>query len=331
MRISLFGLIGLALLSASCDETFSAGRNRPRGLLPVDQRNPIILINDSAKENWQGEYAMLLANSGGPKLVAIIVGTSPPWPDSAANIERWRKMVKAARDSGMRDIPDPVTSTGPPLVRPASGAIDETQPNRSEGARAIVEESKRLSLPYRPLVVVVGTRLTDVADAYLMDETVTERVVVVASVGEVATSGGTMERPNGEMDPWADSIVTSQFRYIQVSARYNSRDDVPDALLAELPSTNSFVDFIKEKRPDVWDLPQAADQVGPAAVGIPDFVTEVEQVAPERLVAAGATVGPRLLRDPTGKSLLVRQISAAAANERFRQMLLDPRTFGADR
>ena len=40
-----------------------------------------------------------------------------------------------------------------------------------------------MSLPWRPLVVVTGSRLTDVADAYLMDPTVADRVVVVSALG----------------------------------------------------------------------------------------------------------------------------------------------------
>jgi len=99
----------------------------------------------------------------------------PPGPTLDANVTGLRDLVLAARESGLRNIPDPIASIGPPLVRPASGEIDATAPNRSEGARFIVDASQRLSLPYRPLVVVTGGALTDVADAYLLDRTVAER------------------------------------------------------------------------------------------------------------------------------------------------------------
>ena len=74
-------------------------------------------------------------------------------------------------------------SGGDPLVRPADGKIESTTPNMSAGAKLILEMSARLSLPWRPLVVVTGSRLTDVADAYLMDPTVADRVVVVSALG----------------------------------------------------------------------------------------------------------------------------------------------------
>ena len=77
-------------------------------------------------DNWQGEYAVLLANGGGPKLAGIIVNTSGPWPDLDTNMAGWRGLVAAATASGLRNIPDPQSSTGPPLTRPASGQIEDT-------------------------------------------------------------------------------------------------------------------------------------------------------------------------------------------------------------
>ena len=95
----------LALVAMSCAETRNLGSSAPHGLLPVDERNPIVLANDGADDNWQGEYAVLLANSGGPKLAGIVVNTSPPWPDLDANIAGWRGLVAAARASGFARHP----------------------------------------------------------------------------------------------------------------------------------------------------------------------------------------------------------------------------------
>src|SRR4029079_17856767 len=140
-----------------------------------------------------------------------------------------------------------------PRVRPAGCPIDAPLPNRSEGARLIVDTSARLSLPYRPLVLVTGGRLTDVADPYLIDPKVTDRVVVVSSLGKTSASGGAMAAPNGEMDPWADAIVTARFRFVQVSAFYDQLADVPTARLSELPA-NALGAWIAAKQPKIWDL-----------------------------------------------------------------------------
>jgi|GEM_PF-694095 len=315
----------LAIAAGGCMETFDAGSSS-RGPLPVDERNPIVLINDSNYDNWHGEYAVLLANSGGPSLSGIIVGTSPNATDIDANVAEWRDLVAAARASGLANIPDPIASIGAPLERPASGDIDATVANRSEGALFIVNESARTSLPYRPLVVQTAGRLTDVADAYLIDHTVTDRVFIVSSVGSLSASGAVMGRPNGEMDPWADTIVTARFRYVQISAYYDQLTDVPAARLAELPA-NEFGNWIAAKQPGIWSTPQAADQVGVAALGIPGFVVAVERVAAGGPVAAGASAGPDLTPNPEGPLWLVTQIAGSSATDRFWQLLLDPATY----
>ena len=79
----IFAVVVLAGGAGGCTQTLDAGSNRPHGRLPVDERNPIVLVNDGAHDNWQGEYAVLLANGGGPPLAGIIVNASrPPGPTS---------------------------------------------------------------------------------------------------------------------------------------------------------------------------------------------------------------------------------------------------------
>jgi hypothetical protein len=309
-----------AMVAMSCAQTRDLGSSVPRGKLPVDGRNPILLANDGAFDNWQGEYAVLLANAGGPKLAGIIVSASGPWPNIDVNIAGWRQLVEAARTSGLHGVPDPVASIGRPLTRPADGQIDSTTPNRSEGARLILDASARLSLPYRPLVVATGGRLTDVADAYLVDPTVTERVVVVSSLGTATASGGAMGAPNGEMDPWADAIVAARFPFVQVSAFYDQLADVPASRVSELPA-NPLGAWIAAKQSSIWNLPEAADQVAVLAVGLPSFAATVERVSPTALVEAGATAGPDLVLDPDGPAWIVTQSARADAMQRFWQLL----------
>lgn len=312
----------LAVLVAACNETFDAGTSAPRGPLPVDERNPIVIFNDSQYDNWQGEYTLLLANSGAKTLAGMVVNTSPNATNIDDNLAERQALVTAARNSRMRNVPDPIRSVGAPLVRPASGDIDATQPNHSEGALFILSESARLSLPYRPLVLVTGGRLTDVADAYLVDRTVTDRVVVVSHLGSLTATGANMGAPNGEMDPWADSIVTARFRYVQVSAYYDQTKDVP----TELPK-NAFGTWIANRQSQIWDLPQAADQGVVAAVWVPGYVMAVTRASASGPVAAGANAGPTIQDDPTGNLWLVRQVSGAVATARFREMLLNPKTY----
>ena len=310
-----------AIIAGGCTQTLDAGYNRPNGLLPVDQRNPIILLNDGAYDNWSGEYAVLLANGGGSPLAGIIVDENSDWPDIQTNVGGYRDLVAAARGSGLKNLPDPIASIGAPLVMPATGNIDDTQPNRSEGALLIVDTAKTLGLPYRPVVIATGGALTDVADAYLVDHTVTERVVIVSSLGSVTDTGAGMGSPNGNGDPWADFIVASRFRYIQVSAWYDQLTDVPTSSLSKLPN-NALGAWIAAKQPNLWQWSPASDQVSILAVGLPAFATAIQNVSATSSVDAGATAGPSLATDQSGPDWLVSGCDGNAATNRFWTILL---------
>jgi len=296
-------------------------------MLPVDERNPVIVANDSATDNWTGEYAMLLANSGGPPLAGIIVNASAYWPDLAANVDRWNQLIAAARASGLRNIPDATGSAGDPLVRPADGAIESTTPNMSDGAKLIVDLSARLGLPWRPLVVVTGSRLTDVADAYLMDPTVADRVVVVSALGDTTSgSGSVMDWPNGELDPWADWIVGQRLRYVQVNGYYEQLGDVTATNAANLPA-NPFGTWMAAKVTSVLQITMSSDQIAVLAVGEPTFVTAVSRAAVDTSAAFDATTGPPLVAKVDGSIWVVPTCDGAKAGERLWEMLGDPGTF----
>ncbi len=318
----------LALFGTGCAEkTLDAGFDVPHGLLPVDERNPILLSNDGVG-NWYGLDAVLSANSGGPALAGIAVNTSSYATDLDDNLAAWGELVTAARASGLTGIPEPVGSVGAPLVRPSDGDVDSTEPNDSAGARLIVEASSRLSLPYRPLVVVAGGRLTDGAHAYLLDHGVSDRVVVVAALGSGSSRGGSMTAPNGELDPWADWIVTQHFRYVQVSAYYDSTLDLPAAELANLPK-NPLSDYVAAELPNITDVPGQADQVAVLAVAWPKFVVGVQDVEQDPAASFVAMTGPELVpRESEGRAWLVTDIEPAAAGARLQQMLKGLKTSG---
>jgi hypothetical protein len=316
--------LGALLATASCGGTLDAGTNVPHGLLPVDERNPMIIENDGWSDNWLGEYAVLLANDGGPKIAGIIAVSSPYWPDGNANATGWKNLESAARAGGLTGVPEPTISTGAPLVRPSDGQIDSTVPNRSAGAQRMIDVSRAESLPWRPVVVIAAAQLTDVADAYLMDHTVVDRVVVVSVLGTLTANGATMAGPNGDHDAWADWIVVQRFRYVQVSAYYDQTGDVPAARLGDLPQ-NPFGTWIAQKQPNVFDLPTASDQVAILSVGVSGFATAVERVSPDTSTGFSESSGPPLVADENGKALLVTRIAAPLAQSRLWQMLLEPR------
>lgn len=322
-RLSFRG--GLAFMLAGCSGTLDAGSDRPREMLPVGAENPVVLCNDGPRDNWHGEYAFLLAQSGGPELAGLVVSTGGQWFDLDQNLSGWQELVARARESGLANLPDPVVSASAQLRRPADGSVESTSPNDSAGARFIIETSSRLGSQARPVVVATGGRLTDVADAYLLDPTVTERVVVVASLGtgfSEDTREAVMGIPNGEMDPWADTIVVQKFRYVQVSAYYDQLGDVPDERLAELPD-NPLGEWMRAKQPEILGTPLASDQVSVIAMGVPGFVLGVTRVSQSGWDGEQPTLTP----NPRGNGWLVTASDGAAATERLWQLLLDPDTY----
>jgi hypothetical protein len=319
--------LGLGLSAAGCGKTLDAGHDVPHGLLPVDERNPVILENDGWSDNWSGEYAALLANHGGPPLAGIIVDGTRYWPDAGSNLTGWNRLVQAARASGLQNIPDAIMSTGMPLVRPPDGQIDSTLPNRSAGAQLILDVARRLSVPSRPVVVMADGPLTNVADAYLIDHTVVDRVVVVAVLGSYAAPNGIMGGPNGDLDLWANWIVAQRFRYVQVSAYYDQTGDVATADLGKLPS-NPLGAWIADKQPNVFKITTASDQVSVLSVGLRGFAVGVIRAAPDVSGGFDTMRGLPLVPATDGNVWLVTQIAAPLAASHLWQWLLDPSTYG---
>jgi hypothetical protein len=318
---------GLAacLISAACGGTLDAGANRHAEQLPFAPDSPVILVNDNVYDNWHGEYSLLLARAGGHRIAGIVVGTGSSWVDLDANLEGWDELVARARESNLGPVPEPVRSENQVLRRPADGSVESTVPNDSPGARFIVETSAALAKPGVPVIVATGTRLTDVADAYLIDPTVADRIVVAASIGTSFSSSDGLARmgvPNGEEDTWADTVVIQKLRYVQVSARYDQLTDVPDERVSELPD-NPFGAWMRDKQPDIFTIQMAADQVSILAPGVPEFVTGFTRVSQAGWDGDQPTLSP----DPQGNAWLVTESNGAAATERLWELLLDPETF----
>ncbi|HEX7670023.1 MAG TPA: hypothetical protein VF395_10585 [Polyangiaceae bacterium] len=198
-------------------------------------------------------------------------------------------------------------------------------PNNSAGAQRIIALSREFGRPRRPVVVLVGAQLTDLADAYLVDPTVVDRVVVVASLGSLDSPKVRMTGPNGDIDPWADWIVAHRFQYIQVTASYDQTADVTAAELGSLPQ-NPLGSWIAGKQANISTNPRASDQVTVLATALPQFATAVQRVSPDPSAVFGSPIGqgPPLLPDEGGNAWVVTEVAAPLAASRLWRMLLEP-------
>jgi hypothetical protein len=314
-------VVVLAAAFPGCGGQLDAGYDVLHGPLPVDERSAVVMVNDGPRDNWQGEYAALLASTGALKLEGLVVNSGGEYPSLENNVTGFREMLRAGRESGLRHLPDPTASVAPPLARPASGSIEDTVPNRSEGAHLILQAAAAYGTRAHPLAVVTGGALTDVADAYLQDPTLADRAVVVASLGQSDGDGARTSAPNGERDSWATAIVANRMRYVQMNGYYDQLRDIPEDRVEELPA-NSFGSFMAQKRSDVLDLDLACDQLGVLAVALPWFSTTVQRLRP-----ADGVESTSLIPDANGGVWHVPEVDIRRAREEIWARLKDPATF----
>jgi hypothetical protein len=120
-----------------------------------------------------------------------------------------RKLLKAARTSGLHNIPDPVEGASIALNKPASGKIEDTQYQPTPGSAFIVKEAMRAS-PHKPLLIFCGGPCTTVATAYLTHPAIAERMIVFQ------VDGGAY---NGK-DHWAWEIVKQRCHFANWAKGY---------------------------------------------------------------------------------------------------------------
>jgi hypothetical protein len=140
----------------------------------------------------------------------------PPLADKGLVSER-QTFIEKCRRSGLRNIPDCIA--GPSLSlsmkEPDSGVIEDTEPIDNPGSRLIVEEANRCSTE-EPLYLCLGGELTAVANAYLLDPSIADKVIILHTGGLRAGKDGhdiSAKGCNFAFDGWAAYICTEKFEY----------------------------------------------------------------------------------------------------------------------
>lgn len=180
----------------------------------VDSTNPMVYDNDLFAGGVDDEYMWAKA-SAGASLKGIIATREMSFssgPDTLPGgysftlqhgLDEARASVERARRSGMRNLPDPVAGAGVRLVKPASGRIRDTRAAASPGTDLILAAARNAT-PRKPLVLFVGGgQATTVANAYLLDPSITRRMVVIGTGLDGKTK-----------DPWAAWIVAKRCKLL---------------------------------------------------------------------------------------------------------------------
>lgn len=262
-RPDLFALVTVTLLcmtgagwcfqngSPSSPERFPEGNK-----LGMNSRSPVILDNDAFSDDWTLEYVLGRASQGQIDLRGIIgckAGRDGHtiYLTAEQTCAEASQFIELARASGFQVNLQPTLGANRGLVRPPSGRIEDTRPVRSPGSSLIVAEARKAT-PEKPLVIMVGGHLTDLASAYLADSSISNRVVPFYIGGQSFQ----VRDYNTWCDSWAFWIVASKFTMVclPIESLFSSaRPQMPFDKFGALPD-NPLGRYLRDKRPRLEKL-----------------------------------------------------------------------------
>ncbi len=181
----------------------------------VSPDNPVVYDNDWWTDIPDAAYIWAKASLGKCDLRGnIITRCTFGWKTGYAHrledqVKDCDKLLKAARASGLKNIPDPVVGAKEALRKPASGLAEDTKHVPSPGSDLIVAQARKASVG-KPLLIFCGGSCTTIATAYLTDTSIADKVIVFQ------VDGGAY---NGS-DAWAWQIAMKHFRFVNWARGY---------------------------------------------------------------------------------------------------------------
>ncbi|MDO8686069.1 MAG: hypothetical protein Q7J78_05285, partial [Clostridiales bacterium] len=299
--------------------------------LPYNKLNPIVYDNDSHEDVYTDEYLMALVSSGDIELKGMITTISymDAWQKPEIQFESLvngrEELVGIARRSGMKNIPDSVRGPSVALKKPLSGRIEDTIPIDTKGSRLIVQEA-RLASPEKPLVIVMGGQATAVADAYLLDNSISKNIIVAWIVGEGVSD---LNGYNGWVDPWADYIVLQRLKLVQFPASY-AVPFVPKERLFELPDCELRQWLIDKQLPHVKFYGERDDDSQPVISTLnPDYVIETKTVSFDCWIEAwdGERLVPSFKEDIFGNAKVATCANKEIATDEWWRAMKNPKVW----
>ncbi len=284
--------------------------------LPAYKDSPVIVDNDDHRDVYLEEYLMALGSLGEIDLRGIITTYSPH--EYPIFVEGREEVLEIARQSGLRNLPRLFKGTDQKLIRPESKKFGDTEALYIDGSHFIVEVARECT-EEQPLVVLTGGQLTSVANAFLIDPGISDKVVVMG------VFGGEQIDYNAGLDAWAWTIIMANFRVVAIpigppgnrAAVYMKPPVVPKARInAELNQDNPFFNWMYEKQHPVNELPNEADFDGHPAILLtrPDYVTEWKRFSFEKVDETGKLV---LRQDAEGSIWQAEEAEQEVATREF--------------
>jgi hypothetical protein len=290
-------------------------------VLPYDHTNPVIYDNDCHCDVYTDEILFALSSAGELDVRGFIT-TTPANP--AVTQETYEldcvsreEMIRMARNSGMKNVPPHFRGPSRALEKPESEKIEDTSAIDTPGSRLIVQEAQKASAE-RPLVLVMGGPLTVAADAFLLDNSIADKVVISWLGGNFDDMN---DGYNGWIDPWAAYIVIQKMRLVQFPGGYGM-PDTPKSDFEQLPNSVLRQWMIDKRLPHVNPLPESLnkDWDGQPVISMlrKDYVLEMKKVVFSHfIVCPDGSRMPAFREVAEGNAIVVTQASESVATEEW--------------
>jgi gliding motility-associated-like protein len=218
----------------------------------VDQTNPVIYDNDWLMDTPEDQFLWLKAHNGEINLVGNINTRDMYGCSSGAclfslqqTFGDWTNAYAIVTQMGLKNIPAPIAGSTEALVKPASGRIEDTRFNISAGSELIVAEARKASAS-KPLIVMIGGNPTSVANAYLKDPTIADKMIIMH------VDGWASHGQYNATDSWATYVVMKKLKYIiwdgDLNSWYNGKNiNITQDMINRLPNNplaNSLKSFL---------------------------------------------------------------------------------------
>jgi hypothetical protein len=238
----VLAVLGCAALSILAIPPEFTATDRGLDVARVSPDCPIIYDNDFWTDVPDAAYMWAKTSLGEAKLKGnVVTRCTFGWEKKYAHsleqsVAEAQKLMRLAKESGLRNIPEPVIGSTVALRKPASGKVEDTQFERSAGSALIVAEARKAT-PEKPLLVFVGGSCTTIASAYLTDPSITNRVIVFQIDG----------RGYNGSDQWAWDIAMKHFVFANWARGYFWKEvsTWPVERFNELPN-NPLCEWLRE-------------------------------------------------------------------------------------
>jgi hypothetical protein len=300
--------------------------------LPYDSTCPVLYDNDSHDDMYTDEYLLALASAGDITLKGIITtsgGWSEPLFPDPVFVFQWpvaghSEIVGKALRSGMTNTPTPVAGSAVALVKPISGAIEDTVPVNTPGAHLIVDEANNATTN-QLLVVVMGGPPTTLASAYLLDNSITGRVVLAWLSG--GPGENQMQNFNDIVDRWATQIIVRRFRTYLFGPVFSQSPVVSKSDLSTfLPNTELRPWMVDKDLPNA-NLPNGRDHDGSPAITLmrPDYIVTAKT---KSFDSADGSGNVSLKNNANGNVVIVTQVNESIGTTEWWRALTNLAAYG---